>query len=304
MKHLLYIITLAATMAACSNSDDALTVGDGSPVAITFNVSGDFTLSTNPMTRTNVQSDGVLAAAPSGFTRALTSDGKDMTDVWCLDYVGGELQQQIHQTSADADFGVPTIDLTMGTHHIYFIASRGTSPVLNTEAHTLSFAKVLDTFWKDYEITVTTGTSNGSRSVALDRITTRLKVTFTDAIPTGAATFNITPASWHYGFDYLTGEPISATANQTIVVNIPNTSIGVAGEFVSVFGFSGTTEWTTDIAINCKKSDNTVLGSATITAAPFLRNRSSDYTGPLFSDNGAMTLSLNTDWSTSHTGSW
>jgi hypothetical protein len=87
-------------------------------------------------------------------------------------------------------------------------------------------------------------------------------------------------------------------------VNIPNASIGVAGESVSIYRFSGTTEWVTDIAINCKKNDDTVLGSATITSAPFVRNRVSEYTGPLFGDNGGMTLSLNTDWTTSYNGTW
>jgi hypothetical protein len=286
MKRIFYMIIAAAMMAACNNSDDALTAGVGSPVAITFNVSGDFTLNTNPI------------------TRALTADGKDMTDVWVLDYVGGVLQQQVHQTSEDADFGTPTLSLGLGNHHIDFVASRGTGAILDTDAHTLTFTKVLDNFWKDYAITITVGTASGSRSVALDRIVTKLKVVFSDAIPAGAATFNVTPSMWHYGFDYTTGNPTAATASQNIVVNIPNASIGVAGESVSIYGFSGTTEWTTDIALNCKTSDGDILGSATITSAPFVRNRVSEYTGPLFVDNGSMTLSLNTDWTTSHTGTW
>lgn len=273
-------------MAACNNDSDNTPVLDDSVAKITFNVQGDFTLNTNPI------------------TRSLTADGKDMTDVWVLDYVGGVLQQQLHQVSTDADFGTPTLSLGLGDHHIYFVASRGTGATLDTDAHTITFAKVLDNFWKDYTITITGGTASGSRTVALDRIVTKLKVVFSDAIPTGAATFNVTPAAWHYGFDYTTGNPTAATASQNIVVNVPNASIGATGESVNIYGFSGTTEWTTDIVINCKKNDDTVLGSATITDAPFVRNRVSEYTGPLFGDNGSMTLSLNTDWTTSHTGTW
>jgi hypothetical protein len=276
---------VAAMMAACSNDNDNSVLGD-SFARITFNVTGDFTLTTHDL------------------TRSLTADNKDMTDVWCLDYVDGVLQQQIHQTSDDDDFGTPTINLSMGTHHIYFIASRGTGATLNTDAKTLTFTKVLDTFYKDYEITITAGTSSGSRNVALDRVVTKLKVTFSDAIPTGAATFNVTPASWYYGFNYKSGEPISATANQTITLNIPDTEYGKTNVFLSVYGFSSTTEWTTDIALNCKTSSDAVLGSATINDAPFVRNRASEYTGLLFTDNGGWSLSLNTDWSTSHTGSW
>ena len=282
-----YVLTALAVVAltAC-NSEDMNEADASKTIAMTFNVQGDFTLTTHD------------------FTRALTADGKDMTDVWVMDYVGTRCQQTIHQQAGDADFGMPTLNLAIGNHHIYFVVSRGVTPTLDTENHTLTFARVLDTFWKDYTITVTGGTSSGSRSVSLDRVVTKLKVVFSDAIPTGAATFNVTPDTWHYGIDYLTGEPISATASQSIVVNIPNSSIGEAGMSVSIHGFSSTTEWATDIALDCKKSDGTVLGCATISAAPFVRNRVSEYTGQLFGDNGSMTLSLNTDWITSYTETW
>ena len=124
------VMALAAGLfcAAC-NSDD---VEVSESRTITFNVQGDFRLSTQDM------------------TRALEADGKTMTDVWVLDYVGSELKQQLHQTSDDSDFGSPTMDLSLGTHHIYFIASRGTSASLNTATNTLTFTSVRDTFWKDY----------------------------------------------------------------------------------------------------------------------------------------------------------
>ena len=206
--------------------------------------------------------------------------------------------------STDADFGVPTLSLGLGTHHIYFIASRGAGASLNTTTHALTFTSVRDTFWKDYEITISSGTSSGNRSVTLDRIVTKLKLTFTDAIPEGAATFNVTPSSWYYGVDYTTGEPSEATADGTITVNIPSSEIGVVNEAVSIFGFSSATEWTTDVAVDCKTSGSSVIGSATITSALFIRNRVSEYTGPLFGDSGAMTLSLNATWDDSYTVTW
>jgi hypothetical protein len=138
----------------------------------------------------------------------------------------------------------------------------------------------------------------------LDRVVTNLKLIFSDAIPTGAATFNVTPATWYYGFNYQTGEPTAAANRQITTVNIPSSEIGVVNETVSIFGFSSATEWTTDVSVDCKTSDGGVIGSATIAAAPFVRNRVSEYTGPLFGENGSMTLSLNTDWSTSYTGTW
>lgn len=275
---------VALAFAACSKNDAVL---DGSPVKMTFAISGDFTLTSHD------------------FTRSLNADGKDMTDVWVLDYVDGTLVQQLHQSdNTAADFGTPTLNLSIGTHHIYFIASRGVGAVLNTTTHALTFTSVRDTFWKDYAITISGGTSSGNRSVTLDRIVTKLKLTFTDAIPEGAATFNVTPSSWHYCVDYTTGEPSEATANGTITVNIPSSEVGVVNEAVSIFGFSSATEWTTDIDINCKSASDAVLGAATITSAPFVRNRVSEYTGQLFGDNGGMTLSLNAAWDDSYTGTW
>lgn len=286
-KNIFALCVLAFCLSSCSNDDDlGLNTSESETVAVTFNVSGDFTLSTSPI------------------TRALTADGKAMTDVWVLDYVDGVLKQQLHQTGEDADFGTPTLSLALGEHHIYFVASRGTGATVNTEAKAITFSKVSDTFWQDYSIAITGGTASGNRAVALDRVVTKLKVTFTDEIQAGAATFNVTPTAWHYGFSYQTGEPSAATDSQVITVNIPADIIGVTGESLSVFCFSSATEWQTDVALNCKTSDGTVLGSATLADVPFRRNRVSEFTGPLFGDNGSMMLSLNTDWSTSYNGTW
>ena len=281
------LMAVALVITACSSEHQEPEADAAGTVAnITFAITGDFTLNTAPM------------------TRSLTADGKAMTDVWVLDYVGGVLQQQLHQTAEDADFGTPTMELGMGTHHLYFVASRGQSPVLDTEAKTLTFTKVLDTFWTDYELTVSSGTASGSRAVALDRIVTRLKVTFSDAIPTGAATFNVAPAVWHYAFNYQTGEPSDAVASQATTIDIPANKIGTTGTAITVFGFSSATEWTTDIALDCKTSENAVLGQAVIEDAPFVRNRSSEYTGPLFTAGSGMTLSLNATRDDAYTGSW
>ena len=237
------------------------------------------------------------------FTRSLEADGKSMTDLWVLDYIGTTLAQQIHQVSTDTDFGTPTLNLSVGSHHIYFIASRGKTPTLDTDAHTLTFGTVSDTFYKDYAIDVT-GTSNGSRSVTLDRIVTKLTTAITDAIPEGAATFNLTPEAWHYGIDYTTGLPTAATPSQTITISIPSSEIGFTNEHLSIFGFSTEDEWTTNVTLNCKKADGTILGSAVLDNVPLKRNRITEYTGPLFSSNGLTTVGLSTDWLDNYASTW
>lgn len=291
MRKLFLLAAAACLLAACERqSIDDATVPDASPVGkrFTFTLKGDFSNDWKPTTR------GYLAA-----------DGKDLTDVWVLDYDGnGNLLQQIHQSDNTAeDFGQPVMQLKYGQHHVYFIASRGQSPMLNTTDKTITFTKVLDTFYKDYEVTVVS-TSNGNRAVTLDRIVTRLRLFFTDAVPDNAATINITPATWHYGFNYVTGAMADTKANQTMTLNVPASSVGSTTESANLFGFSPATEWNTNVSINSKTSGGDIIGQATITDAPFLPNRVTEYSGPLFSSNGTMTLSLDTTWDTSVTGTW
>ena len=258
----------------------------GEPVTITFRCRGDFDLATE------------------SFTRSLEADGKQLTDLWVLDYVNGSLAQDaIHQTSADSDFGSPTLNLAVDNHHVYFIASRGKTPTLDTDAGTITFGTVSDTFYKDLLIDVT-ASSNGSRSITLERCVTKFTAVITDAIPEGAATFNITPAQWYYGWDYVAGTPTTATASQAITINIPASEIGVTNERLSIYAFSGSDEWTTDIAVECKMQTGTILGTATIGDVPLKQNRITTFSGPLFSANGLTTVSLSTDWQTEYEGTW
>ena len=285
MKKLLLALAVA-TMTACTsdNTPEANTTGT---TKITFTIEGDFSNEWKPVTR------GYLAA-----------DGKDLTDVWVLDYMDGALVQQLHQSDNTAEnFGKPQMTLSYGSHHIYFVASRGVDPVLNTTNATITWSSVRDTFWKDYEVNVVS-TSNGNRSVILDRVVTKLRLTFTDEIPAAANSISIIPHTWYYGLDYTTGQPASAQTDAATVITIPDASKGQTGIQASLFGFSGADEWNTDVVISSRTSTDDVLGSATIASAPFKVNRVSDYSGPLFSAGGSMSLSLNGEWEDSYTGTW
>ena len=284
MKKMIIAMAAGAILSSCENQIDVM--NDGQSVkCVTFTVQGDFDVANTP------------------FTRSLTADGKEMTDVWVLDYVNGSLVQQVHQSSSDADFGQPTLTLAYGSHHIYFVASRSQSPTLNTDDHTLTFEKVRDTFYKDLSLNVA-ASSNSSQSVTLNRIATKLRLVFTDAIPEGSATINVTPSSWYYGFDYLTGNPTAAVLNQVITVNIPASEIGVSNLAVNIFGFSATTEWNTSIAVQCKSVTDAVLGSASIANAPFKQNRVTELSGLLFASGTAFGMSLSSDWLESETATW
>ena len=292
-------LAVGLTLTACEKeimsdepTDNAVVVTDDQGNVLptkkfTFTLKGDFSDEWKPVTR------GYLAA-----------DGKDLTDVWVLDYMDGALVQHVRQSDNTAeDFGKPIMKLAYGVHQVYFIASRGVSPVLDTDAHTITFGNVRDTFWKRYDVSVV-ATSNGNRAVTLDRVVTKLRLTFTDEVPATANSISIVPHTWYYGLDYTTGQPAGAQTDAATVITIPDASKGQTGIQASLFGFSTAEEWNTDVAISSRTATDVVLGSATIASAPFKANRVSDYSGPLFSAGGSMSLSLNGEWEDSYQGSW
>ena len=294
MKKLFVCIAACMALSSCEapfiedvTETTPVSSADGETKKFTFTLKGDFSEEWKPVTR------GYLAA-----------DGKDMTDVWVMDYMDGALVQQVHQSDNTAeDFGKPVMNLAYGAHQVYFIASRGVNPVLDTDAHTITFGSVRDTFWKRYDVSVV-ATSNGNRAVTLDRVVTKLRLTFTDEVHAAANSISIIPHTWYYGLDYTTGQPASAQTDDATVITIPDASKGQTGIQASLFGFSTAEEWNTDVVISSRTATDVVLGSATIAAAPFKANRVSDYSGPLFSAGGSLSLSLNGEWGDSYAGSW
>lgn len=295
MKKLLYIFMALLTFVSCEKIDlNELAKENGTETTLTsktkkftFTLKGDFSNEWKPVTR--------------GY---LSADGKDMTDLWVLDYMDGVLVQQVHQSDNTVeDFGKPTMTLAYGSHHVYFIASRGASPVLNTDDSTITWSSVRDTFWKDYEVTVVS-TSNGNRAVTLERVVTKLNLAFTDAISADAATINFTPETWYYGLNYKTGEPTAATTSQTNTMQVPTGYDGRTDVSVSYFSISPSSEWTTDVTVNSNDADGNIIGQGVMEDVPLKRNRVTEYSGPLFTSGGEMALTLNGTWETSDTGTW
>lgn len=294
MRKFVFFMLAAMLLTSCEKSlvnDDeveknpSVSATDGK--RFTFTVKGDFSEEWKPVTR--------------GYLQA---DGKDMTDLWVLDYMGDVLVQHIHQSdNTTEDFGRPTITLAYGSHHVYFVASRGVSPTLSATNGTITWGTVRDTFWKDYAVEVVS-TSNGNRAVTLDRIVTKLTLKFTDAVSANASTINFTPSSWYYTLNYKTGEPTTATASQTISTSVPGSYIGNTDVSISYFSLSPSTDWTTDVSVNSKDGDNNIIGQGEMTDVPLKRNRATEYSGPLFSSGGTMTTSLNTDWIATYEGEW
>lgn len=267
-----------------------------------FTCKGDFgslTFADSDQSSASVYGTGT---ATRGYLQA---DGQDMTDLWVFDFMDGKCIQTVHQEGTGEAFGRPELSLAYGSHHVYFVASRGMEPTVDQVAKTVTWVKPSDTFWKDYEVTVV-ATSNGNRAVTLDRVATRLRVVINDEVPTGTAKLSLTPATWYYGLNYQTGEPAVAQQGTERSVSVPASYIGTSGQLVmSIFGLSGAEEWTTDVSVTAKDGDDNVVGQATITGAPFKANRVTEYSGNLFAGiGGTVSLGLNGEWQTAYSGTW
>ena len=288
MKKMLLMMLTGLLVAACEKPVLGVVEEESEEVKLskkfTFTVKGDFNAAT--------------------FTRGyLSADGKDMTDLWVFDYVDGVCVQSVHQTAEDEAWGKPTMALAYGSHHVYFVASRGEGATMDAEGHTITWTGPRDTFWKDYEVEVVS-TSNGNRAVTLDRVATKLKMTVNDEVPDGCAAVVVTPARWYYGWDYVNGVAVAAQQTERRV-EVPESYVGTTDKLgVAIFGLSGADEWVTNVSIQAQDADGGVLGSATITGAPFKSNRSTEYSGNLFGSAGGLDVSVNAAWENPKTGTW
>ena len=237
------------------------------------------------------------------MTRAEVTE-LDLTDLWMFDYVGEELQQTVHQSNTDDDFGAISASMGYGEHTLYFVASRGTIPTSDPDAQTITWVKPSDTFWATAIVSVSPSSAS-SQAVSLSRVATRLRITVNDEVPAGAAKFIITPAQWYYGIDYTTGSGIAPSANQPREVNIPSSYIGTSGQLaISIFGFVPSADWQTDITAALKASDDTTLGQVTITDVPMKKNITIAYSGGILGTSKAFTLSADDTWGDEDVHTW
>jgi hypothetical protein len=238
------------------------------------------------------------------FTRGyLTADGQSMTDLWVFDYMDGACAQTVHQISTDADWGQPKMSLSYGHHHVYFVASRGEGATLDADGHTITWTGPRDTFWKDYEVDVVS-TSNGNRAVTLDRVATKVRIVVNDEVPATCKAVTVTPERWYYGWDYVAGVAMASQQTERRVT-VPESYVGTTGQLaVSIFGLSGADEWVTNVAVKALGDGDAILGSATITGAPFKANRSTEYSGSMFSSGGSLDVGISTSWDSPHIGTW
>lgn len=322
-------VLAGAMVASCEKVSLEDASGNGAEVSgetkrFTFTVKGDFTNPTFTGGESNIGlnnevSNGAQLAKTRAVNDYMQADGVDMTDLWVVDFVKtsadaegtgagssgtgagtGAIRQMVHQTKEDADWGSPSMALTLGTHHVLFLASRGAGA--QYQDGVVTWTKPLDTFYLDYEVTVAK-TSNGNRAVTLDRVATKMALKIEDAIPSGTNIISVTPTIWYTGWNMLTGAPVAAPEGYGATVTIPSSYYGVKNAELGVWSLSTAKEWLTDVTV-VSKAGETENARVTITDAPFKANRVTSYTGRLYSTSGNNSVSLNTEWLATFNGSF
>lgn len=226
-------------------------------------------------------------------TRALLTE-LNLTDLWCFDYMGGELQNTIHQVSTDQGFGSLALSLDYGEHTFYFVASRGIDPVVDTDAKTITWDSVRDTFHASLTLNVQP-TSSSSQSVSLARVVGRLRISATDVVPANAAKFTVTPSTWYHGLNYETGAAVSSSSTP-ISVNIPASYVGTTDLMMSAYTFSGSSPWQTDVTVSLVASDESVIGSVTLPNVSIQRNHITFCSGGIVGAGRTLTIGSEDEW--------
>jgi len=271
----------ALMLLSCDKQEMTENVDDGmKSKTITFTFGGD--VSQSPMTRASLEEANI-------------------TDLWLFDYVDGELRQTVHQQQSDSGFGAISLDADYGEHHLYFVASRGDTPIINETI--ISWEKPSDTFWQNVTLNIEPQTAT-SHAVILQRVATRLRITVTDEVPAMLASLNVTPSVWYYGIDYTTGEAADSRTT-TRTVSVPATYAGTTGQLTaSFYCLSPSTAWKTDITLAAKASDNTTISQIVISDVPMERNRITAFSGTLFTAGRTLSLTVDDGWDEEMTGTW
>ena len=281
-KNSIFVMMAALMMTACSKQNPADEAPEDGELLVTFNI---------PQWEHQVVSFDDIG--PSGTRGTISADGKQMTDLWILDYMDGELKRSLHQSSTDDDFAAPALSLLFGSHTLYFVTSRGTNPTLSVDDHNITWEKPSDTFYYALTLNVSRGTTS-TQNVVLERAATKAKISVTDQVPANAYKLILKPSTWYYGFDYINGTAV-ASSNQDRSIVIPEEyKASEKRIYMDVFGLAPAEAFTSDVQIRVEEEDESVIASYTIPDVRFERNHVTHYSGELFATeaNRQFTLSV------------
>lgn len=239
--------------------------------------------------RRDTPSPAYLPAATSDTPADITLEQASMTDLWVFE--GTTLLA--HQTSSDAHFGTPQVELSYGHHTITFIASPQSDQSFS--AGVWSAPKANDAFGYVADIDVSTSTS--SESIILMRLTYGLKWQSTDLVPSGTKTLLLSVSPMR---ESLQSNLVAVDGYERTYTYDVSAYVGrVVG--VTVYGLPehyGVEDNITS-TIEFLDASNNILFTHTRTI-PVLNNRRTIITGELFNGSASAAVRINSQWLTDY----
>ena len=285
MKKIMMAMAAASMLLACSNEpEEVMTVKADEPSDTMQAVTLTFSFPQMEM---------------KAMTRGTLSESS-LTDLWLFDFMEDELKQTIHQSSTDEGFGSVAVTAETGEHRFCFVASRGSEAVV--DGGVITWGKPSDTFWQNVILNVTPQTAT-AQAVELQRVATRLRISITDEVPTTLKKLSVVADTWYCGLDAKTGRPTTASERAT-TINVPASYIGTTGSLAaSIFGLCGD-DYTTNVTVTALGDNDAAIATVSLDDVPMAKNKTTNYSGPLFTRQPTFTLTAADAWGEEVTMTW
>lgn len=251
-----------------------------------------------------------------GTRAALTANGKDLTDIYILDYdkTTGKLLQVLRQMSTAADFAEPNLSLTYGDHTLKVVATRSLSPtLLDADGSLWSLSdntifsvaankpvawtseKTSDSFGTVQDVTVEAGKKDQTVSIRLERLVAKLVVKNTGSYPADCSTMQIDLDEYRQ-FGWRTFDVIEAVKNQR--VSDLADYVGTQGKTISYFVLAPKDGYTTDLTFTMnRKGSSTPYATIAVPNVKLERNRITTISGSYYSGQPTFSLLVDDTWS-------
>jgi len=209
----------------------------------------------------------------------------DITELWVLEGT----TTLAHQTSVDANFGSPVIQLTGGQHSLTFIGSKKDGQSVSNGVWSANSAS--ETYGYVYALNVVSGMD--VQDVTLGRVNYQVVWSSTDVVPTAASTVEITISN--HRSSLLAGLSGGSVNSEYKFVADISGKVGVT-TYISVSGFCGVLATEEDVTstFTVKDSGGNVLHQHSKTV-PVLSNRKTVITGALFGSTKSS-VSVSKEW--------
>lgn len=285
MKKIMMAMAAASMLLACSNEpEEVVTVKADEPSDTMQAVTLTFSFPQMEM---------------KAMTRGTLSESS-LTDLWLFDFMEDELKQTIHQSSTEDGFGTVAVTAETGEHRFCFVASRGSEAVV--DGVVITWGKPSDTFWQNVILNVTPQTAT-AQAVELQRVATRLRISITDEVPATLKKLSVVADTWYCGLDAKTGRPTTASERAT-TINVPASYIGTTGSLAaSIFGLCGD-DYTTNVTVTALGDNDAAIATVSLDDVPMAKNKTTNYSGPLFTRQPTFTLTAADAWGEEVTMTW